>query len=186
MDISGEHHIPAPREVVWQALNDPEVLQASIPGCESLEKRSETDFDARIVSRIGAIKARFQGAVSLSDVRPGEGYTLSGQGQGGVAGAVKGSAAVELADDGSGTLLRYTARADVAGKLAGVGSRVIEGVAGKTANDFFRNFAQCVSGGAGGETTASSAAAERGRLPWVAVGVTAAVVAAAVVATFFI
>lgn len=177
MDISGEHHIPASRATVWEALNDPAVLETSIPGCEGLEKLSATDFDARIVSRIGSIKARFQGKISLSDVRPGEGYVIHGHGQGGVAGAVKGWASVQLTDDGAGTVLRYTARADVAGKLAGVGSRVIQGVASKTANDFFENFTRRVSAEGGPPESAEVS----GRRPTtvVALAVTAVAVLAA-------
>lgn len=186
MDISGEQHIPASRGVVWQALNDPAVLEASIPGCEGLEKLSDTEFDARIVSRIGSIKARFQGKVSLSDIRPEEGYVIHGRGQGGAAGAVKGSARVQLADDGAGTLLRYTARAEVAGKLAGVGSRVIQGVASKTANDFFENFTRCVSAEEGGGVQESAAVAGWRRRPFAALIVTAVLVGAAIAAALLI
>jgi len=147
MEISGEHRIPAPRDQVWEALNDPAVLQASIPGCESLEKESDTTLTAGVVSKIGSIKARFTGKVNLTDIVPPCSYTISGQGQGGMAGSAKGTARVELEDcKPQETLLRYTAKADVAGKLASVGSRVIQGVVRKTADDFFRNFVEQVSG----------------------------------------
>lgn len=183
MEISGEHRIPAPREQVWAALNDPAVLQASIPGCEALDKDSETSFSARIVSKIGSIKARFNGKVNLSEIDAPRSYTISGQGQGGVAGAAKGSARVELEEAGpKETLLRYTANAEVAGKLASVGSRVIQGVVRKTADDFFRNFVQQVSGEQAAAATAGGPAEQPssgGRLGWViGAGVIAAAVAA--------
>ena len=147
MEISGEHRIPVPRGQVWEALNDPAVLQASIPGCESLEKVSDTTFTASVVSKIGSIKARFKGKVDFTDIVPLSKYTISGQGQGGMAGSAKGTACVELEDCGpKETLLRYTAKADVSGKLASVGSRVIQGVVRKTADDFFCNFVEQVSG----------------------------------------
>jgi hypothetical protein len=147
MEISGEHHIPVPRGQVWEALNNPAVLQASIPGCESLEKVSDTTFTASVVSKIGSIKARFKGKVDFTDIVPLSQYTISGQGQGGMAGSVKGTACVELEDYGpKETLLRYTAKAALSGKLASVGSRIIEGVVRNTADDFFCNFVEEVSG----------------------------------------
>ena len=175
MEISGEHRIPAPRTQVWEALNNPAVLQASIPGCEALEKESDTTFTARIVSKIGSIKARFNGKVDLSEIDAPRSYTISGQGQGGVAG-------VELEESGpEETVLRYTASAEVAGKLASVGSRVIQGVVRKTADDFFRNFVAQVSGGQPA-AAAAPAAAGGSRLGWViAAGVIVAAAAAAFV-----
>ncbi len=182
MEISGEHRIPAPRTQVWEALNNPAVLQASIPGCEALEKESDTTFTARIVSKIGSIKARFNGKVDLSEIDAPRSYTISGQGQGGVAGAAKGWARVELEESGpEETVLRYTASAEVAGKLASVGSRVIQGVVRKTADDFFRNFVAQVSGGQPA-AAAAPAAAGGSRLGWViAAGVIVAAAAAAFV-----
>lgn len=169
MEISGEYRIPAPREKVWEALNDPAILQASIPGCEALDKESDTAFSARIVSRIGSIKARFSGKVVLTDIDAPRGYTISGQGQGGVAGVAKGSARVELEDSGpQETVLRYSAQAEVAGKLASVGSRVIQGVVRKTADDFFGNFVAQVSGSTA-PATAQPTASNR-RLAWVVGG----------------
>ncbi|MFY0989056.1 CoxG family protein [Halomonas sp. C05BenzN] len=184
MEISGEHRIPAPREQVWEALNDPAVLQGSIPGCEALDKVSDTTFTARIVSKIGSIKARFNGKVDFSDIDAPRCYTISGQGQGGMAGSAKGSARVELEESGpQETVLRYTANAEVAGKLASVGSRLIQGVVRKTADDFFRNFVEQVSGGQSTSATAAEPArptAGVGRLGWfIAAGV---LVAAAVAA----
>lgn len=182
MDISGEYRIPAPREKVWEALNDPAMLQAAIPGCEALEKVSATDFTTRICSRIGAIKARFNGNITLSDIDAPNSYTISGQGQGGIAGMAKGSARVALETDGDETILRYNARADVAGKLATVGSRVIEGVAKKTADDFFRAFVVQVTGegapAASGDGAVAVAQDRRPAMVWlVGIGVAAAVAA---------
>lgn len=180
MDITGEYHIQAPRTRVWEALNDPAILATSIPGCEALEKISDTEFTARICSRIGAIKARFNGSVSLSEIDPPNGYLISGQGQGGVAGVAKGSARVTLEALGEETILRYSARAEVAGKLATVGSRVIEGVAKKTAEDFFQAFSARVVGepiSAIGEATATGSSSKLGK--WLlAAGIAAAALAA--------
>src|SRR3954470_18621250 len=113
MDMTGERRIPAPRQIVWDALNDPEVLKASIPGCESLEKLSDTQMKAIASVRLGPISARFNGNVTLSDIAPPDGYRISGDGQGGVAGFAKGGAAVKLADDGEATLLAYEVHAQV-------------------------------------------------------------------------
>ncbi|EWG99294.1 CoxG family protein [Halomonas sp. BC04] len=182
MEISGEHRIPAPRKQVWDALNDPAVLQESIPGCEALDKLSDTAFTARIVSKIGSIKARFNGQVDFSDINAPHSYTISGQGQGGMAGSAKGSARVELEESGpQETVLRYTANAEVAGKLASVGSRLIQGVVRKTADDFFRNFVEQVSGGQSTAATAPRSAQPTvgvGRLGWVIAAVVLAAAAA--------
>ena len=179
MEISGEHRIPAPRREVWAALNDPGVLQASIPGCETLNKESDTSYTAGVVSKIGSIKARFKGKVDFTDIAPPSSYTISGQGQGGMAGSAKGSARVELEECGpQETLLRYTANAEVAGKLATVGSRVIQGVVRKTADDFFCNFVEQVSGVKPTVAAPAKPTAGVNRLVWaIAAGV---VVAAAV------
>lgn len=109
MEMTGERRIPAPRQKVWDALNDPEILKQCIAGCESLDKTSDTEFSARVTSRVGPVTAKFTGKVELSDVDPPNGYTISGEGQGGVAGFAKGGAKVQLADDGDGTLLTYEA-----------------------------------------------------------------------------
>lgn len=142
MDISGEFRIPAPRRRVWEALNDLEVLKKCIPGCESMEKRSETEFDAIMKAKIGPVKARFNSSIGLSNLDPPNGYTISGQGKGGPAGFGKGSADVSLEEDGDETLLRYVADLQVGGKLAQIGSRLVGGSARKIANDFFTNFVQ--------------------------------------------
>ncbi|HEY1382174.1 MAG TPA: carbon monoxide dehydrogenase subunit G [Dongiaceae bacterium] len=147
MDLTGDYRIPAPRETVWAALNDPDVLKACIPGCEELNKTSDTEFVARVIAKIGPVKAGFGGKVTLSDLDPPNGYTISGEGQGGAAGFAKGGAKVRLeaADGGAATVLHYTADAQIGGKLAQIGSRLVEGSAKKLADEFFAAFAAQVS-----------------------------------------
>jgi carbon monoxide dehydrogenase subunit G len=147
MDMTGERRIPAPRETVWQALNDPEVLRDSIPGCEHLAKVSDTELTARVAVRIGPMNARFAGRVQLSELDPPNGYTISGEGQGGVAGFAKGSATVRLAEDGPGaTLMTYDVKAQVGGKMAQLGARLIDSTARSMADQFFDRFAARVAG----------------------------------------
>ena len=148
MEMSGDHVIAAPRARVWAALNDPEVLRRSIDGCESLEKTSDTSFAAKVVARIGPVKAGFGGKITLSDIDPPNGYTISGEGSGGGVGMAKGGARVTLTDEGGATRLRYTVTAEVSGKLAQIGSRLIDGAARKMADDFFSRFAAIVGEGA--------------------------------------
>ncbi len=148
MEMTGEYRIDARREAVWAALNDPEVLKQAIPGCEALAKTSDTEFTAEVTAKVGPVKAKFSGKVTLSDLDPPNGYTISGEGQGGPAGFAKGGARVTLLDDGGGTLLRYTLDATVGGKLAQIGSRLIDGVAKKMADDFFSHFAEIVQAAA--------------------------------------
>lgn len=148
MDMNGSHRIPAKREAVWEALNDPEILKECIPGCESLEKTSDTEMTAAVTSKIGPVKAKFKGAVTLENINPPESYTISGEGKGGVAGFAKGSADVRLTEEGDETLLSYEARAQVGGKLAQLGSRLIDSTAKKMAEDFFSKFSEKVGGGA--------------------------------------
>ena len=145
MDFSGEYIIPSTKQKVWDALNDPEVLKQCIDGCEELNKESDSEFSARVTAKVGPVRAKFSGKVTLSDIDPPNGYKISGEGQGGVAGFAKGGAAVKLEDSDGGTKLTYTAEAEVGGKLASVGSRLVEGVAKKTADDFFGKFAEIVS-----------------------------------------
>jgi uncharacterized protein len=145
MDMTGERRIPAPRETVWQALNDPEVLKASIPGCETLEKLSDTEMKATATVRIGPISARFAGNVHLTDIDPPNGYAIGGEGQGGVAGFAKGGANVHLEDDGGGTLLRYEVHAQVGGKIAQLGARLIDASAKQMADTFFDRFSAYVA-----------------------------------------
>jgi carbon monoxide dehydrogenase subunit G len=144
MEMTGQRLMTAPRERVWAALNDPEVLRRSIPGCEELEKTSDSSFAAKVVARIGPVKAKFGGKVSLSDLDPPNGYTLTGEGSGGAAGFAKGRAVVCLVEEGQGTRLAYTVKADVGGKLAQIGSRLIESSAKKMADDFFDRFVEIV------------------------------------------
>ena len=148
MDLSGEYRIPATREAVWRALNDPEVLRRCIPGCEELNKVSDTEFSAKVTSKIGPVRAKFTGKVTLSDLDPPKSYTISGEGQGGAAGFAKGGANITLAEDGGDTVLTYTAVAQVGGKLAQIGSRLIAGVSKKLADEFFGNFVEEVAPGA--------------------------------------
>jgi carbon monoxide dehydrogenase subunit G len=145
MDMTGEYRIPAPRQAVWTALNDPEVLKACIPGCESLEKTGE-EMVATVVAKIGPVKAKFAGKVRLENLNPPTSYSIVGEGQGGVAGFAKGGADVALADDGEGTILTYTARAQVGGKIAQLGSRLIDGTAKMMADQFFSAFTAKVGG----------------------------------------
>jgi uncharacterized protein len=145
MEMTGEYRIPAARDQVWAALNDPETLKASLPGCESLEKVSEREFVATVVAKVGPVKAKFNGNVVLSNLNPPQGYTISGEGKGGAAGFAKGGADVSLTEDGDITVLTYTAKADVGGKLAQLGSRLIDGTAKKMADEFFDNFSRQVA-----------------------------------------
>src|SRR6202012_582820 len=135
MDMTGERRIPAPRQAVWDALNDPEVLRASIPGCETLEKTADDQMKATASVKVGPISARFNGKVQLSDIDAPNGYTISGEGQGGVAGFAKGGAQVSLKDDTGGTMLSYKVNAQVGGKLAQIGSRLIDATARKMADE---------------------------------------------------
>ena len=144
MDIKGEYRIEAPREKVFAALNDAEVLKACIPGCESLDKLSDTEMTAKVRLRIGPVSAAFSGKVTLSDIDPPNGYRISGEGQGGVAGFAKGGAVVKLEDAEGGTKLAYDVEAQIGGKLAQLGGRLINGVAKKMADEFFANFAKAV------------------------------------------
>jgi len=145
MDMTGEYRIPAPRETVWRALNDPEILKQCIPGCETVDKISDTEFTARVAVAVGPVKAKFSGKVALADLKPPESYTISGEGQGGVAGFGKGSATVRLeAEAHAMTMLRYTAQASVGGKLAQIGTRLVDATARKLADEFFGKFAAVV------------------------------------------
>jgi carbon monoxide dehydrogenase subunit G len=160
MDMTGEFHIPAPRQKVWAALNDPEVLKQSIPGCEEIEKISDTELQAKVTAKVGPVRARFSGKVKLSDLDPPNGYKITGEGSGGAAGFAKGGATVRLSDENGGTRLGYTVEAHVGGKLAQIGSRLIDATARKMAQDFFSRFSQVVGGvPAAGEGAAAPPAA---------------------------
>jgi hypothetical protein len=178
MDLNGEYRIAAPREAVWKALNDAEVLRQCIPGCESVEKTSDTEFNARVRAKVGPVSAGFTGKVTLSDLDPPNGYKISGEGQGGVAGFAKGGADVRLKpDDSGGTILTYAVQANVGGKIAQIGSRLIESTARSMAEQFFGKFAEIVVQQSGGALAPAAAAApapsaERGGLSqrvWVTV-----------------
>ena len=159
MDMTGEYRIPAPRPRVWEALNDPGILKAAIPGCEELHKVGDNELEARVKAKVGPVSATFTGKVTLSDLDPPESYKISGEGKGGAAGFAKGGAEVALTEDGDGTLLRYHARADVGGKLAQIGSRLIQGTAKKMADDFFGNFTRLVGERHAAESVAAPVAA---------------------------
>jgi hypothetical protein len=146
MTMTGEVTLPASRDVVWAKLNDPEVLKACIPGCQELTKDDDTQFSAVAKIKLGPVKATFKGKVALSDLDPPNGYTISGEGEGGIAGFAKGGATVKLADaDGGGTLLSYDVNAQVGGKIMQLGSRLIDSVAKKYADEFFAKFAEAVA-----------------------------------------
>jgi carbon monoxide dehydrogenase subunit G len=147
MTMSGEVQLAAPRDVVWAKLNDAEVLKSCIPGCEELEKTSDTEFRATAKMKVGPVSARFKGRVTLSDLDPPNGYKITGEGEGGVAGFAKGGATVALADKDGGTLLSYNVEAQIGGKLAQLGQRLVNGSAKKLADEFFANFAKAVQGG---------------------------------------
>jgi carbon monoxide dehydrogenase subunit G len=140
MDMTGERRIAAPRQVVWDALNDTTTLKASIPGCETLEKTDDTHMKATAAVKLGPISARFNGAVTLSDINAPNSYTITGEGQGGVAGFAKGGAKVFLTDDAGATLLKYEVNAQVGGKLAQLGARLIDASAKQMAEQFFTKF----------------------------------------------
>ena len=145
LDMEGEERIAAPLNKVWQALNDPEVLKACIPGCQNLEKKSDNEFAATVVLKIGPIKATFAGEVALKNLNPPRSYTIEGEGKGGIAGFAKGGADVSLTEDGAdATILKYAARADVGGKIAQLGSRLIQSTSKKLAGQFFSTFGEKV------------------------------------------
>jgi uncharacterized protein len=146
MDLTGEERIAASREAVWKALNDPEILKACIPGCESLEKISDTELEATVGVKIGPVKARFNGKVELTNLNPPSSYTISGEGKGGIAGFAKGGADVTLTKEGAETVLAYVVNADVGGKIAQLGSRLILSTSKKLATQFFENLNQAISG----------------------------------------
>ncbi len=148
MEIKGEYQIASSREDVWLALNDPEMLKKCIPGCESLEKISETELTAKVMASIGPVRARFNTKISLENLNPPESYTLVGESKAGVAGFGRGAAYVTLTENDDGTLLTYSADFKVGGKLAQVGSRLVLGATKKTADDFFGTFSRELDPGA--------------------------------------
>ncbi|NJM91591.1 MAG: carbon monoxide dehydrogenase subunit G [Rhodospirillaceae bacterium] len=156
MELTGQERIAAPRTRVWQALNDPEILKACIPGCESIEVLSPTEMKARVALKLGPIKASFSGRVTLSDIDPPNGYSISGEGSGGSAGGARGSAQVRLADDGDHSLLSYRVTSQVTGKIAQLGARLVDSAAQKLAGDFFGKFRETVSAPPAADVAASA------------------------------
>ena len=146
MEMNGSHIIPASIETVWDALNDADVLRACIPGCKELEKKSDTELSATVVAKVGPVKATFKGEVTLKDLNPPNSYKIVGEGKGGIAGFAKGGADVKLSVADGGTQLDYSVDAKVGGKLAALGSRLIDSTAKKLAGDFFTNFSNHVGG----------------------------------------
>jgi hypothetical protein len=173
MDITGEYRIDSSRESVWQALNDPAVLKACIPGCEALDKISDTELEATVMVAIGPVRARFKTRLSLSDLKPPESYTLTGESKAGAAGFGRGSARVTLIENEGGTLLRYTAEFKVGGKLAQVGSRLVLGATKKTADDFFGQFSRLLDPAAvkiEDETPAAQGGRSNAARTWIGIG----------------
>ena len=146
MEIIGEQLIPRPQGVTWSSITDPEVLKACIPGCESMDKIADNEYEMVMGAKVGPVSAKFKGKVTLADVDAPNAYTLIFEGQGGVAGFAKGQAHVRLSPEGEATRLHYTAKATIGGKLAQVGSRLVDGVAKKLAENFFTKFNEHVSG----------------------------------------
>ena len=140
MEMSGEQVIAAPQQSVWNALNDPEFLKACVPGCEAITPVADNQYQVLMVARVGPVSAKFKGKLTLSDIKPPHSYALAFEGQGGPAGFAKGSAKVSLAKQGITTKLAYDVKASVGGKLAQIGSRLVDAAAKKVADDFFRNF----------------------------------------------
>ena len=144
MEMTGRYQIPAPRAKVWAALNDPVVLKQCIPGCQEMEKVSDTEMTATVKTKVGPVSATFIGTITLSNIDPPNGYTITGEGKGGVAGFAKGGADVALSDDNGVTLLTYSAKGQVGGKLAQVGARLVDATASQMADQFFAAFAKKV------------------------------------------
>jgi hypothetical protein len=175
MEMTGEYRITAPREAVWRALNDPEILKQCIPGCEEIVKLSDTEMTAKVVAKVGPVSARFAGKVTLSDLDPPNGYKITGEGTGGAVGFAKGGADVKLTPDetGQGTVLSYTVNASVGGKIAQIGARLIDGTARKLADEFFGKFSVLVSAqtaaaaptATGSEPVSSAPKTQPGALP---------------------
>ncbi|PWV95762.1 hypothetical protein DFR52_10826 [Hoeflea marina] len=161
MEMNGSQRIEASREQVYAALNDVEVLRQCIPGCDSIEKTSDTEMNAKVTLRVGPVKASFTGKVTLSDLDPPNGYTISGEGSGGMAGFAKGGARVVLVPDGEATMLNYAVSAEIGGKIAQLGSRLIDGTAKKLAGDFFSKFSQIVGPQPAGDDAPAAEVAEK-------------------------
>jgi carbon monoxide dehydrogenase subunit G len=155
MNMTGEQRVAAPRQQVWAALNDPQVLRASLPGCQSLDKEADDRFTATMEVKVGPIGARFKGTVSLTDLNPPQGYTLILQGNAGITGTVKGSAKVQLREDAGNTIISYDVDAEVAGRMAQLGGPILDATAKQLAGKFFSRFGEIVSGTAQAASTIS-------------------------------
>lgn len=185
MEMTSSRVVPAPPEVVWAALNDPEALKACLPGCESLERVGDNEWRATMAAKVGPVSARFSGTMRMTDSHPPSGYTLKFEGQGGAAGFANGEAKVTLApSDGGHTLLTYAVHAQVGGKLAQIGSRLIDGAAAKLAEDFFARFSEHVAPSAAAVAEAPMVPVAAGRAPesrawirWVSLAIIAAILA---------
>ena len=181
MEITGEQLIPLPQQRVWEALNDPEILKACIPGCEKIDKVSDTEYKMVMTAAIGPVKAKFNGKLHLSDLNPPDSYSLSFEGSGGAAGFGKGSAKVTLSPEDDGTKLSYSAQANVGGKLAQIGSRLIDGVAHKMANDFFKRFNDTVAPAAPAETATEASSQKPAKKSVLSLWIVAALIVIAIV-----
>jgi uncharacterized protein len=157
MELKGSRAVPASVEQTWKALNDPEVLKACIAGCESIERIADNEYRVVMTARVGPVAAKFNGRILLSDIVAPTSYTIRFEGQGGAAGFANGEAQVSLASEGSGTRIDYTAKAQVGGKLAQIGSRLVDGAAAKVADDFFARFVELLGGATRDEATPVSA-----------------------------
>jgi len=181
MELTSSRTVPASVEKTWAALNDAETLKACIPGCESIERVSDTEFKVAMTARVGPVSAKFSGRIVLSDIVAPTSYKMSFEGQGGAAGFARGEAKVVLTPDGSGTRIEYTVNAQVGGKLAQIGSRLVDGAAAKVADDFFACFVERL-GGAGAApaepVVASAEAAAKSRILWLRLAVAVAIIAA--------
>ena len=169
MEMTGEQIISLPQADVWRGLNDPEILKASLTGCESIELSGENQYKVSLTAAVGPVKAKFAGKLVLSDIVPPDSYSITFEDSGGAAGFVKGSAQVALATEGATTRLTYSAKANIGGKLAQVGARLIDGVARKQADDFFKKFNAIMAASAPAGTEAPTAATVATRAPGAAV-----------------
>jgi carbon monoxide dehydrogenase subunit G len=183
MQLQGERLIPADLETTWKALNDPDTLKACVPGCESIERTGDNSFQALVALKVGPVSARFKGNLQMTNVQPPTAYTINFDGQGGAAGFGKGSADVKLTPAAEGTRLGYDAKAQVGGKMAQIGSRLIDATAAKLTEDFFRSFeekvrAQVAPPGAAQPVIETPSSGVAGRLAWAVIAFVAAVVVA--------
>jgi carbon monoxide dehydrogenase subunit G len=181
MEMTSSRTVPASIEKTWAALNDPDTLKACIPGCESIERVSDTEFKVAMTARVGPVSAKFSGRIVLSDIVAPTSYKISFEGQGGAAGFARGEAKVALTPDGSGTRIGYNVNAQVGGKLAQIGSRLVDGAAAKIADDFFARFVERLGGGAAAATEPVVAPAETAttsRTLWLRLAVAIAIIVA--------